>query len=252
TVFVAGMSTMSGVLAVPETSIRLRPWDVDVQLANTGPIPSASLTDLVKGIPGVSDVEVWTGLPTGIAQPGQVSVTHTYPDQLHGSMGISVIPPDSRLMKPPRLLEGRWLNAGETGAVVISQSVRVNALPDVQTGDTIQLSIGGRPTRWQVVGIFEFTFGTAGIFMTTEGFTAALGTNTPNNLLRVVTDNHDEETRTAVANAAERVLTEAGIGVRSSASVSRFEAAGTGHMLPIVMIFLALAVALGVVGCIGL
>jgi putative ABC transport system permease protein len=196
-------------------------------------------------------VEAWTIVQTSIAQPGQMSVTRTYPDQGHGSMAVNVIPPGSSLMSPPPLLEGRWLHSGETGAVVINQAVRADALPNVRSGDTVQLSIGGRPTSWRVVGISEFVFGGASVFVTAEGFTEATGANEPN-VLRIVTDSHDEETRMAVANAAECVLMDASIMVRSSASVSRFEAAGDGHMLPIVMIFLAIAIAMGVVGCVGL
>ena len=199
----------------------------------------------------MTHVEAWSIIQTGIAQPGQMSVTRTYPDQGHGSMAISVIPPGSSLMQPPRLLEGRWLHPGETGAVVISQSVRADVLPDIRSGDTVQLSIGGHLISWQVVGIAEFVFQGGSIFMTEEGFEAATGLNQPN-VLRIVTDRHDEETRTAVANATERVLTQASITVRSSASVSRFEAAGTGHLLPIILIFLALSIGMGVVGSVGL
>jgi putative ABC transport system permease protein len=102
-----------------------------------------------------------------------------------------------------------------------------------------------------VVGISEFLFGGASVYVTAEGFEEATGANLPN-VLRIVTDSQDEETRTAVANAAERVLTEASILVRSSASVSRFEDASGGHMLPIVSIFLALAIGMGLVGWVGL
>ena len=164
---------------------------------------------------------------------------------------MTVVPPDSSLIAPPPLLEGRWLRPGEAGAVVISQAALTKDLPDVQSGDTIQLSIGGRSTSWQVVGVAESVDHGGGIFITEEGFKAAAGVSQPN-LLRIVTDNHDEETRTAVATAAERTLTDAGIVVRSSASVSRSAAAGAGHMLPLIMVFLGISIAIGVVGFAGL
>src|SRR6516164_7203700 len=200
------------VQTLPERAKQLRAWDVEVQLA---PHENSALTatNLARQIPHVTHVEAWSIIQTGIGQPGQMSVTRTYPDQGHGSMAISVIPPGSSLMQPPRLLEGRWLHRGETGAVVISQSVRAEVLPDIRSGDTVQLSIGGHLISWQVVGIAEFVFQGGSIFMTEEGFEAATGLNQPN-VLRIVTDRHDEETRTAVANATERVLTQASITVR--------------------------------------
>lgn len=204
-------------------------------------------------IPQVTDVETWTIEPTSIAEPGQVSVTRTYPDQGHGSISVTAIPPGSSLISPPPLLEGRWLRPDEAGTVVISEAVRVTALPGVRSGDRIRLSIGGRPTTWQVVGISE-SVGPGhggGVFITEAGLVAAAGVSQPN-VLRIVTDVHDEDTRAAVAEAAERALTEAGVKVLSSASVGRSEAAGAGHMLPLIVIFLGLSIGMGLVGFVGL
>ena len=250
-VFVAGISTMAGVQAMKAQSSALRQWDVDVQLADANQTPTPSMISLVDQLPHVMRVEAWTIVHTSIAAPGQVSVTRTYPDQGHGSLSINVIPPNSSLISPPPLLEGRWLHPGETGAIVLSQAIRGEALPSVRSGDAVQLTIGGRATSWIVVGIAKSVFHGVGVFMTEEALEAATGAPQPN-VLRIVTDRHDEHTRTAVAIAAERVLTDASIRLRSSASVSRLEAAGAGHMLPLIAIFLGLSIAIGVVGCIGL
>jgi putative ABC transport system permease protein len=72
------------------------------------------------------------------------------------------------------------------------------------------------------------------------------------NQLRVATVGHDERTRTAVADAVDKLLTDAGIEVESAASVSRSEAITEGHLGPVIAIVLAIAVAMGVVGGIGL
>jgi putative ABC transport system permease protein len=250
---VAGMSTMAGFQASLERDKALRRWDVDVRLTDTGQRSTAELTDLIAEIPNVTRVEAWSNIQTSIIPPErEISVTRTYPDQGHGSIGVGVIPPDSTLISPPPLLEGRWLRPGETGAVVISQSALTEDLPEIHTGDTIQLFLGQRPTSWQVVGIAESVGGHAGgIFMTQAGFEAATGLSQPN-LLRIVTDRHDEETRVAVATAVERVFTDAGVVVRSAESVSRSEAAGAGHMLPLILVFLGLSIAMCVVGFAGL
>ena len=252
-VFVAGMSTMAGFQASLERDKALRRWDVDVRLADTGQRSTAELTDLIAEIPNVTRVEAWSNVQTSIIPPGQqISVTRTYPDQGHGSIGVGVIPSDSTLISPPSLLEGRWLRPDETGAVVISQSALTEDVSEIHSGDTIQLFVGKRPTSWEVVGIAESVGGHGGgIYMTQAGFEAATGVSTPN-LLRIVSDSHDEKTRTAVATAAERVLTDAGVVVRSAESVSRSEAAGAGHMLPLILVFLGLSIAMCVVGFAGL
>lgn len=252
-VFVAGMSTMAGFQAFLERDKELRRWDVDVRLAGADQVPAAVLTSLAAEIPDVTYVEAWTILQTSVIPPGQqISVTRTYPDQGHGSITVTAIPPDSLLISPPPLLEGRWLRPGETGAVVIGRAGLAEDLPGMRSGDAIQLSTGGRSTAWQVVGIAEPAGGHGGgIFMTKEGFEAATGVTQPN-LLRIVSSNHDEETRSAIARAAGRVLTDAGIVVRSAESVSRSEDAGAGHMLPLILVFLGLSIAMSVVGFAGL
>lgn len=252
-VFVAGMSTMTSIQALEAQAKALRKWDVEVQLARTEQPSGTSLADVLSQIPQVVDIETWTIEPTSIAEPGQVSVTRTYPDQGHGSISVTAIPPDSSLMSPPPLVEGRWLRPDEAGSVVVSTAVRAAALPDARSGDRIQLSIGGRPTTWQVVGIAE-SVGAGhggGIFVTEAGLVEATN-DRQSNVLRIVTDAHDEDTRATVAQAAERALSDAGVNVSSSASVGRLEAAGAGHMLPLIRIFLGLSVGIGVVGFVGL
>lgn len=252
-VFVAGMSTMAGFQASLERDKALRRWDVDVRLTDTGQRSTTELINMIAEIPNVTRVEPWSNIQTSIIPPGQqISVTRTYPDQGHGSIGVGVIPPDSTLISPLPLLEGRWLRPDETGAVVISQSALIEDVSEIHSGDTIQLFVGKRPTSWEVVGIAESGGGHGGgIFITQAGFEAATEVSTPN-LLRIVTDSHDEETRTAVATAAERVLTDAGVVVRSAESISRSEAAGAGHMLPLILVFLGLSIAMCVVGFAGL
>ncbi|MBA3404540.1 MAG: ABC transporter permease, partial [Gemmatimonadaceae bacterium] len=224
-VFVAGISTFSSVNAREKKAQELRKWDVDVQLAD-GDRSSPSAATLVSRIPNVTHVEAWSIVPTSIVQRGEVGVTSTYPDQGHGRIAITVVPPVSQLVAPPPIREGRWLRTGETGTIVVSQKLVRESITGVRTGDSILLTIGGRPTKWQVAGIAESgSHGGGGIFMTEAGFQAAGGSGQPN-ALRIVSDRHDEETRAATARAAARLLAETGIRVQSSASVSRSAAAG--------------------------
>lgn len=254
TVFVGGMSTMAGFQASLDRDRELRRWDVDVQLAVTGRVSTGALMELVARIPGVTRVEGWSIWQSSVVPPGQqFSVTRTYPDQGHGSIAVTVIPQGSLLIDPPSLPEGRWLHPNEAGAVVISKAGLAEDLHGIRSGETIRLSLHGRLTNWLVVGIAAGPVGGhgGGILMTEKGFEAATGVSQPN-LLRIVTNGHAEETRVAVAAAAERTLTDAGIIVRSAASVSRSAAAGAGHMLPLIVVFLGLSAAVSVVGFAGL
>ena len=251
-VFIAGMSTMAAFQAFLDREKELRRWDVEVQLADSDQVSAVAVTDLLAAIPNVTHVEGWSIVQTSVMAPGQqFSITRTYPDQGHGSIAVTVVPPVSSLVDPPPILEGRGLRPDERGAIVISKAGLPEELTTVRSGDTIQLEIGESLTNWQVVGIAEPVGGRGDIFITQAGYEAATGVSQPS-LLRIVTDTHDEQTRTTVAQAAERILTEAGFVVRSAASVSRAQAVSVGHMLPLILVFLGVSIGMSVVGFAGL
>ncbi|HEX6231916.1 MAG TPA: ABC transporter permease [Jiangellaceae bacterium] len=250
-VFVAGMSLSAGTEAIGEEAKRQRNWDVEVQLAT--PTSVDELTPIVERVAGVSRVEGWNRAQSGVAGPGQIPLTRTYPDQGHGGVSVTAVPGDATMLPPPKLLEGRWLKPGETGAVVLNQVTRSNTLPGVQAGDEVQLFVDGKPTTWRVVGILqERTGGSGGAYVTADGFADATGQPQRVNQLRIATDRNDEQTRKAVAAAVEETLANAGVEVDSATSVGRSDAVTEGHLGPILMILLAIAVAMAVVGGIGL
>ena len=125
----------------------------------------------------------------------------------------------------PSMIEGRWLLPGETGAIVLNQIARANTMLGVRPGETVQLTVGGRPTTWRVVGIAKEMFVGTGAYVTADGYTKAIGQPPQANVLRIATDRHDEQTRADVANAVERAVSDGSVKVTSAASVSRIEEA---------------------------
>jgi putative ABC transport system permease protein len=197
----------------------------------------------------------------------EIPSTKTYPDQGHGGAVVTGVPDDSTMFTPPKQLEGRWLKPREKGAVVVNQITRRDTLPGVKAGDTVQLIIGGRPTTWRVVGVVEERQGgVSGLYTTATGFAAAMrppqgispqGMSPQRqpggvNMLRVATDRDDDGTRKAVAAAAEKRLTDAGIPVAVAASVGREDAINDGHMDAVITILLAIVSAMALVGGVGL
>ena len=249
-VFVSGMSLGASVGALGEEQQEQRNWDVEVQLA--GMVPADEARGLAEDTPGVTEVEAWVAVQTGVAGRGTIPLTRTYPDQGHGRISLVAIPNDTKMLSPPQLLEGRWLDPGETSAIVINQITRNDTIPDVTAGDTVQLLTGGTPTTWTVVGIVQERGAHGGVYTTAAGFAEAMGTSPAANQLRVVTERHDEQTRSTVAAVVNGAFEVAGINVRSAVSVSRSEAITEGHLGPIIVIIVAIAVAMGVVGGIGL
>ncbi|WP_326645120.1 ABC transporter permease [Nonomuraea fuscirosea] len=246
-VFVAGMSLEAGVDAITREEAARRTWDVDVQLA--APAAREAAVEAARRVPGVTRAEGFGVMPVGVAGPRGFPVTWTYPDQGHGRITLTALP--RGLTTFPKLLEGRALHPGESGAIVLSQTVRKKTVPDLVPGDDVRLFIEGRVTSWRVAGIVEERGGD-NVYVTAEGLAAAQGRPQQVDRLRVQTGGHDERTRDTVAAAVRTALADAGIAVRSAASVSRAEAVGEGHMGPLLLVLLGIAVPLGVLGVIGL
>jgi putative ABC transport system permease protein len=250
-VFVAGMSTSDGVRAVSEETQAQRQWDVEVQLAS--PSSLNELATLLEQAPNVSRVEGLNVAETSVAGPQQIPTSRTYPDQGHGRVAVTAISVDTTMLTPPKLREGRWLNPGESGAIVLNQITIANTVPGTGAGDTVELTIDGRLTTWRVVGIAEERGGgSGGAYVTAEGFATATGQPPRVNQLRIATDSRDEQTRTSVAAAVGEILTADGVEVRSAASVSKSDAGAEAHLGPIILIVLAISIAMAVIGCIGL
>lgn len=248
--FVAGMSARDGTAAVADDAADRLKWDVVVRLA--GPVSMDALPPVLERVPGVDRYEAWTIASAGVAGPGQLPLTRTYPDQGHGGIFVAAVPPGSTMLTTPTLREGRWLNPGETGAIVLSQVTLANAGFDIHAGDSVELSYAGDPVTWRVVGIVEERGDAGGAYVTAEGLATATGQPRSANTLRIVTDRHDEQTRQAVAEAVDRALTGAGVEVSSADSAGRTEASTGAHLEPILVILLATALPMGVIGCIGL
>jgi putative ABC transport system permease protein len=249
--FVAGMSARDSTQAVADDAVERLRWDVVVQLDS--PVSVDALTPVLDRVPGVDRIEGWTVIPAGVSGPGQLPLTRTYPDQGHGGVFVTAIPADTTMLARPTLRSGRWLAPQETGAIVLSQVTLANAGFDARAGDTVELTLGGDTIPWRVVGIVEERGDAGGAYVTAEGLAAA--TDQPAsvvNTLRVATDRHDEPTRQAVAEGIEGELARAGVGVASADSAGRAEASTGGHLEPIVVILLATALPMGLVGCIGL
>jgi putative ABC transport system permease protein len=250
-VFVAGLSLNAGTDAIDAERKAQRTWDVEVQLNR--PADTATVTALTRDVPGVDRAEAWNRLQTGVAEAGGIPVTRTYPDQGHGSVSVTAVSPGQTMLPRPALLDGRWLTDDATGEVVINQVTRTNSLPDVRPGDRVQLVIDGRNTTWTLVGIVEEREGgSGGVYVTATGLATALGQPPQVNQLRIATTAHDEANRVAVADAVNRALGDAGLAVGSAASVSRSDAVSAGHLGPVLLILLGVAVPLGLIGVIGL
>jgi putative ABC transport system permease protein len=247
-IFVSGFNVMAGFQAIPYTIYNEQRWDVEIWLGE--PASSSELTATVEKVSGVSRVETWNIIATSIQNVGEIDVTRTYPDQGHGSLSLSAIPPSTSMLIPPQVTEGRWLNPDDTDAVVLPPSI-LKTMPDVKVGDRVQLSVEDRPTTWRVIGITGGMGGSCPC-VAQKGFERASGQEDQANVVRIITDQHDKDARVAIGQAAAQALTDAGIKPQEPRSIDTVVESTEGHSVILVGVILLIASTIGIVGLIGL
>lgn len=209
--FITGLNTAGGWNMMVEQGLANRHYDLEVRL--NAPTSGSTVQSLIAGVPGVAKAEAWASRPTEITNSTGADVTHSYPDGGHGSFTITAVPPNTELLRLP-LRGGRWLRPDDTNAVVVNQLVAPYQ-GHVAVGDDLTLTVAGRSTTWQVVGVVS-DFGTHGTaYVTENGFAAATTTPGQAQLIRIATDRHDDTSRLTVLRQVEQVLAGKGISVRS-------------------------------------
>jgi putative ABC transport system permease protein len=248
-IFVAGLNTMAGFQALPQILADTHSWDVEVRLE--GPASVADVTNRLARIPSVTRVEAWNTVSTGVQYPGELNVTSTYPDQGHGSSRLTALPVDSALFNPPPVLEGRWLRADDTDAIVLPQTMR-KALAEVGVGDSVQLAIDDRLTDWRVVGIVKELGGATCPCVSSAGFEQATGRVDQANVFRIAAARQDPDTSIAIGQGATEALAAAAIKGQYRTLDSLISASTEGHSGLLVALLLLIASVIGAVGLIGL
>jgi putative ABC transport system permease protein len=247
-IFVSGLNVMAGFQAIPYMISDEQRWDVEIRLDE--PESSSELAAIIEKVSGVSRVEGWNIITTSIQNVGEINVTRTYPDQGHGSLGLSAIPPATSMFIPPQITEGRWLNPDDIDAVVLAPSIR-QTMPDVKVGDSVQLSVEDHPTTWRVIGITGGIGGSCPC-VTQEGYEHASGRQHQANVVRIITNQHNKDARVAMGRAVAQALTEAGIEHQEPRTIDTVVATTEGHSIILVGVILLIASSIGLVGLIGL
>jgi putative ABC transport system permease protein len=147
------------------------------------------------------------------------------------------VPANTSLVTFP-VTSGRWLRPEDTDAVVLNSTAK-NPLPDAKTGDSITLSVDGRPSVWRVVGTVREVGSPAVAYVSQTSFEQRIG---PPRDLRIAA---------ADVPAVERVLREESVD-RVTLSTVELREAIDGHVYLLVIALISLAVLMAAIGVLGL
>ena len=216
----------------------------DITLDFEQPYRIAKVQDAVFQIPGVEDIEAWSGASAEILDPNG--------DVLENLLIIA--PPADSALLDPDMVAGRWLLPGDGKAVVISDAIW-DTIPDLKPGDTLRLSVsGGREDDWTLVGVFSFTnfMGDPLGYAPYESISGLQNMSNQASSYRLVTNDQSLEGQEKFSTALDQYLRARGFHVRSiqTGAETREQSAQMVNILVVFLLTMALLTA--VVGSIGL
>lgn len=219
----------------------LRYWAYDIELNLDRDYRIEQIEREAQQVPGVVDTEVW----------GFQGAQRVRADQSESGNLLLVSLPATTQMLKPQLLAGRWLlPSDENAAVINSEVVKLEA--DLQVGQSIVLTIGGRESTWHVVGLVRGLL-TAPIVYTNQPYAERiLGNVGRGTRLNVVANQHDAAAQQAVNQALRAHFEEIGLRVGSSDTTQEQRVRIIAQFDVIVVFLLVMAILLAFVGGLGL
>jgi putative ABC transport system permease protein len=141
-VYLGAINLRASVIGSVDTLFGSQRFDMVVRL--TDPHPIDSIESVVRGVEGVSGAEAWTGARSAVKR-NDGSVGNAFP---------VTAPPAGTKMLTATVVEGRWLQPGDTDALVVNRRL-VDDEPRLTLGSRVTLMIKGKETQWRIVGIAE-------------------------------------------------------------------------------------------------
>jgi len=216
----------------------------DVSLSIPGGANKATVEREAMRIPDIEYAEGWAS-SRGV-------IIHN--DGSEGEeMEVIGLPADSKTVDP-LLLEGRWLQPGDTRQVVVNDDLLVEE-PNIKIGSEIMLKVGDKERSYEVVGIASKHIFMTRVYMVDEEYGRLTGLPNQVNMVRVRAD-LDKISKTSVqkdlALQLEERFTNAQLSTENSTTREQFFSMFTDVFNIILIVLVIMAAILAIVGGLGL
>ena len=249
--FLIVMSLGASVTLTVENDLARRAYDVRLNFQDNQRIDR--IVQMARSVDGVEQVTMWSRQPGTVLKEGQRT-------QAAGAgMELVGLPVRNSLYRP-LMVAGRWLEPGDGDdkSRVVVMGKKTADDNHIQVGDTITLDLGALGKgRWQVVGLYQAIYG--GDLNTTDVLyapqeTAFEETKKYNQgaQLYVRTRERSAAYASAVTTRLRNLYDGRKMDIASSETVYETSKNAGGQFDVIVMMLLALAVVVALVGSIGL
>jgi putative ABC transport system permease protein len=213
-------------------------WGFDIQLTLAMPQSAEDVVAEAEGVPGVDVAEAWPVFPAALVRDDGSE---------NESFSIVGLDPGTDFVRP-NVVEGRWLEPGDTDAVVINTDAQ-NAESLLGVGKTLTLGVAGTEDEWRVVGVVKGQLGGPALYCNEAHLAEVAGDL---GVTRVLVRSDPSEDADELLVSVEDALNDAGHQVTSATTRAEL-ASQLREWLGILVAFLVLmATLLAAVGVIGL
>ena len=242
--FITALSVRDGWQVMAANVLTDRKYDLELTFSE--PVTSSVVGEVLAPISGVETAELWGYEQAALTSAGAIDLMRTYPDGGHGSFAVLGVPEAMSTLDLP-LRGGRWLEPGDTNAIVLGQGRHLNG--GAELGDQVTISVEGRPSEWEVVG-FVREIGGGGAYLPKAAFDRLYGATEAGKMVRIRLMPGTD--RDQVIETIEAAFNAAKLPVERSAPLTMLYEALVGHVEVPVRMIVAAAVLLGAIGGLGL
>jgi putative ABC transport system permease protein len=216
--FLSALNVRSSLINTLDALFAQRKYDLSVSFPQM--VSSAAVERAVAKTDGIRASELWI---TSEEQSG-------FP--------VLALPAATKLLAPV-MAEGRWLQPADTNTLVVNSALAQRD-PRMKPGNTVELEIGAKRARWNVIGITREPFVPPVAYIPRERHPA-----TANNLRLVI---EDDRARAVL----EENLRAEGLRVGGSISSADTRIAFDQHMLMLYVFLIVVSAIIAAVGALGL
>jgi putative ABC transport system permease protein len=217
-------------------------YDLWLQLDHTYPVDRLQFE--ATQVAGIQDAEGWN-----------LEISRRIrPDKTESNTIMLFAVPDNSQMTKPRILSGRWLQAGDENKVVISSAL-LNAEPDLALDKNVVFKIDGKEKTFVIVGVIQNlgnqTIGYP-IYTNLSTLNRILRSSNRTNMVVIRTEPMSSEKRRIVSDALEKRFDQFGLPVESALVMDDERAEINSAFNIIIGLLMLMVLLLALVGGLGL
>lgn len=219
----------------------------DVSVTFDRPYRISRVEEILGSVPGVAHVEGWSTARSELLLANNAA----------GDRVALLAPPAGSSLVKPVLMEGRWIQPGDTNAIALSELFRLH-YPNLQVGDPLRLQVNGKKTDWVVVGFYRLAGKNGGFsaYASFETLSRLIGQPNQAVMFQVVSNRPHltAAEQDQLANAIEARLKSEGMqisGMNTGAFLTDIAGSGFNILITLLLILAALTALVGSIGLAG-